>query len=285
VNISRREFAASLVAGGTLGVLGCQQGHQPIAGLPDLVKAANSGNLIVGIIPYYEILTDEGSGRVPSGFMADLFGMFAQAAGFSIDRVQWRTISWASFGAMVRSGGIDFSIAGTFVTPERSAAVAFTRPLLYLGNGAVARRGDARLQGISSVADLDRPDLKIAVVSGEQSAEYVRRNFSKAKVLVINGSDLAAAPRAVENGSADVGMSDQFILSRYVSDPQHNGLEDLLKGRPFSVLPIAWAVAHQAQEARLLSDINARLDAVVGSAEFAALKARYPSIPFASAEK
>jgi polar amino acid transport system substrate-binding protein len=283
LKITRRKFGTGLAAAAAMGTLAdCQKGHGQITRLSQLVQAANSGDLIVGVIPYYEMLTDEGSGRAPTGFMADLFGMFARAAGFSLERVQWRTISWASFGAMVRSGGVDFSIAGTFVTPERSAAVAFTRPLLYLGNGAVAHRGDSRLQGISSVHDLDRPDLKIAVVSGEQSAEYVRRNFSKAKILALSGSDLAAAPRAVENGSADVGMSDQFILSRYVSDLQHTGLEDILSGRPFSVLPIAWAVAHQAREAQLLAEINAQLDSVIHSNEFAALQARYPRIPFAS---
>lgn len=284
MNHLRRNVLWGLAAGLTCAAVGCQKaGTVRLGSLAGLKSLAASGDLIVGLIPYYEILSDEGAQRPPSGFLADLFRLFAQAAAIPTDRMQWRTISWASFGAMVQTGGVDFSIAGTFVTPARAQMVSFTRPLLYLGNGAVARRTDTRFGGISGVGDLDREDVKIAVVSGEQSAEYVRQHFKKAQLLVLNGSDLAAAPRAVQNGSADVAMSDQFILSRYLSDPAHGDLVDLLKGRPFSVLPIAWAVAKNPQTEALLSEINPLLTTLVQSAEFRALQARYPQIPFASA--
>lgn len=284
VSLSRRNVMLGMAAGVVSAAVGCRNSNQELLdSLARFKQRAASGDLIVGVIPYYEVLNDEGPGRPPSGFLADLFGLFSKAAGFPMGRIKWRTISWASFGAMVQSGGVDFSIAGTFVTPARAQAVSFTRPLLYLGNGAVARRADTRFADITSVGDLDREKVTIAVVSGEQSAEYVRQHFTKARTLILNGSDLAAAPRAVQNGSADIAMSDQFILSRYINDPRHNDLVDLLKGRPFSVLPIAWGVAKGQHTDTFLSEINPLLTSLVASAEFRSLQAKYPQIPFAPA--
>jgi ABC-type amino acid transport substrate-binding protein len=283
VTISRRNAVLGLAAGLAYTASGCgSRSEERLGSLARLRQVANSGKLIVGLIPYYEILSDEGPGRRPSGFLADLFTLFARAADFSTSRIQWRTISWASFGAMIQSGGVDFSIAGTFVTPARAQAVAFTRPLLFLGNGAAARRTDTRFADIKSVDELDRESVTIAVVSGEQSAEYVRQKFTRAKILVLSGPDLAAAPRAVQNGSADVAMSDQFILSRYLSDLRHDDMVDLLKGRPFSVLPIAWAVAKNDDNRGLLGEIDPLLTSIVNSEEYRVLQARYTQIPFAS---
>lgn len=193
--ITRRTFLFGLGAGITIGALAACNRAARLSNLAELRRRAGNGQLTVGFIPYYEITTDEGPEKPPSGFLVEVFSMFAAAAGFSMKQIRWRSITWASFGALVESGAVDFSIAGTFVTPARANAVAFTRPLFALGNGAAARKDDARFKSVSSVSDLDQSDLRIAVVAGEQSAEYVGREFKKASVLVLDGPDLAAAPR------------------------------------------------------------------------------------------
>jgi ABC-type amino acid transport substrate-binding protein len=256
---------------------GCGQ-KSKISNLADLRQLANQGKLSVGFIPYYEITTDHGPNSKPTGFLVEVFSMFAHKANFSIDNIQWCSITWASFGAAVKSGAVDFSIAGTFVTPARSEVVAFSRPLFALGNGAVTKKGDARFASVKDVGDLDKANLRIAVVAGEQSAEYVDRHFKNAKILVLNGPDLAVAPLAVEQGLADVAMSDQFILSRYVN--AHPNLTDILAKRPFSILPIAWAVSKE--NTGLLAEVNPILDNIVASADYKNLQARYPVIPFAN---
>lgn len=72
-------------------------------------------------------------------------------------------------------------------------------------------------------------------------------------------------------------MSDQFILGRYVQ--AHPDMVDLLSGHPFSVLPIAWAVAKE--NSGLLAELNALLSTIIQSDAYKALQARYTTIPFA----
>ncbi|MDG2535517.1 transporter substrate-binding domain-containing protein [Sphingomonas sp. HITSZ_GF] len=238
---------------------------------------ANAGQLHVGFIPYYELSAEQGAGRAPTGFLPDVFALFCQSAGIAFDKVRWRSMSWDSFASHVKTHAIELSISGTFITPERAKAVAFTHPLFALGNGAAARADDARFAGVTDVMQLDREGITIAVVTGEQSSEFVRAKFTKAKILPLDGPDLAAAPRAVEDGRADIAMSDQFILSRYIRE--RPALKDLLLGKPFSVLPIAWAV--DKANGALLAEINPILDAIIGGPEFAALKRKYAVVPFA----
>src|ERR1700722_16028549 len=58
--------------------------------------------------------------------------------------VEFVETTWATFIAGLQSGQFDFSIAGTFATIQRAAAVEFTRPIHYLGYNAVARKGEDR---------------------------------------------------------------------------------------------------------------------------------------------
>jgi ABC-type amino acid transport substrate-binding protein len=256
---------------------GCR-GTKEAESLTALAKLAQKGDLKIGFIPYYEIATEQGAYLAPTGFLTDVFKLFAERAQIALDGVKWRQMNWDSFAPLVSSGAVDLSIAGTFVTPARASRVAFTVPLFALGNGAAVRSGDGRFAKINNVLQLDQPELTVAVVSGEQSAEFVQAKFKHAKIKMLDGPDLAAAPRAVQQGRADVAMSDQFILSRYIAiNPD---LTDILRARPFSVLPISWAI--QQGNSALLDQINSVLTPLLNSPEYTATKKRYPMIPFAS---
>ncbi|NML05131.1 transporter substrate-binding domain-containing protein [Sphingomonas sp. G-3-2-10] len=273
---TRRLVLGGMAASGIMAMGGCNRSRK-LDSIAALRERAESGKLTVGFIPYYEISTDQGPAHPPTGFLVDVFKLFAQYARLPLERIKWRSLSWDSFAPLIQQGAVDFSIAGTFITPARQEKVAFTRPLFSLGNGAATRANDARFNDVTDVRQLDRKDIRIAVVAGEQSAEYVRREFTNATILNLDGPDLAAAPRAVKEGRADVAMSDQFILSRYIVE--NPDLVDRLRNAPFSVLQIAWAVSKENIE--LLSQINPILDSLVASDAFASLKKAYPVIPFA----
>jgi ABC-type amino acid transport substrate-binding protein len=267
---------ASIAA--VLALQGCAQSTNDIASLDALRRKAASGDLRVGFIPYYEITQDNGPNLPPSGFLVEVFRVFANAAKFEFSKVQWVSAAWDSFGTLVKSGGIDFSIAGTFITPARAENVAFTKPIFWLGNGAAVLASDNRFSHVVDVHEFDREGLRVAVVSGEQSAEFVRREFKHADISERDGPDLAAAPRAVLEHGADVAMTDQFILKRYLD--KHHELKDALANNPFSVLPIAWCVSKE--NAALLRDINPILVEILAGHEFKVLQDKYSVIPFST---
>src|ERR1700749_4686036 len=97
--------------------------------------------------------------------------------------------TWANFAAGLQSGQFDLSIAGTFATIQRAAAVEFTHPINYLGYSAVVKTGDARF---SKLSDFDQDGIKIAVVQGGAGQEFVKENFPKATIVALATGNLTA---------------------------------------------------------------------------------------------
>ena len=88
----------------------------------------------IGYIPSPPaVIKDPASGEV-KGFYVDGARYIFKTIG--VEPVFVET-TWANFAAGLQSGQFDFSIAGTFATVQRAAAVEFTKPIHYLGYSAI----------------------------------------------------------------------------------------------------------------------------------------------------
>lgn len=176
--------------------------------------------------------------------------------------------TWANFAAGLQSGQFDFSMAGTFATVQRAAAVEFTRPIHYLGYSAVVKKGDERFK---SLADFNKEGLKIAVVQGGAGQEYVRENFPKATIVALGTGNLTAPFIEVSSGRADVGIEDAWQARRYVS--QQSGVTDLFQDSPYNLLPIAWSVKRGNQD--ILNFLNTSIDFLLLTGRWERMAAPY----------
>ncbi len=157
-------------------------------------------------------------------------------------KVEFVEPNWADFATVLNSGRADVSICGTFTTIPRAKLVTFTRPLVYLGRGAIVRKDDARWKPGEPVEQFDRPDLRIGVVNGEGSHEFVKANFRhQDHVVVFDGDDLSQCLAAVSAGQVDVGLSDSLETSKYAAHPE---VVDVYAQNPQNIMPIAWSVRH-----------------------------------------
>jgi ABC-type amino acid transport substrate-binding protein len=157
--------------------------------------------------------------------------------------IQFEQTNWADFETALEAGRVDLSIAGTFTTIPRAKRVTFTRPLAYLGRSAVVRRGDIRFSADQGPMQFDRPGIKIGVVDGEGSHEFVMSNFNNlSNIVVFSGADLSQCLAAVSSGQVDVGLSDAMETERYAT--AHHDVIDLFADHPYDITPIAWAVRH-----------------------------------------
>lgn len=161
--------------------------------------------------------------------------------------------TWANFAAGLQSGQFDLSMAGTFATIQRAAAVEFTKPIHYLGYSAIVKKGDERFKALS---DFNKSGLKIAVVQGGAAQEYVKENFPNATVVALGTGNLTAPFMEVSAGRADVGVEDAWQARRYAS--QQPGVTDLFQDNPYNLLPIAWTVKRGNQD--LLNFMNTAID-------------------------
>lgn len=255
-----------------LGFNSCESGKS----LDSLERIKSDRKIKVGYISYSDITSQDTQTGQIKGFLVDV--LYEALADLKIpkENVEFVETDWQNFSLGLDSQKYNLSIAGTFNTPVRAQAVDFSRPILYLGNGAVVKKDDNRFHRIE---DFNAPGITIAVVQGEQGYEYAKKNLTKVKLISLAGSDLSLAPLQVKLGKADAALSDQYILRKYVlSNPE---VKDALADNPYDVLPICWAVRKNSQDASLLSYINAQVDKLESSGRLSEIMARYPMIPFA----
>jgi polar amino acid transport system substrate-binding protein len=252
-------------------------GPSPLPGgqLSDtLTSVQERKRLVVGYIPYYDMTSRSAiDGRV-AGFLVDVLHELAQDLSVPNEGITFVETDWQNFGLGLSEGKYDLSIAGTFRTPARERVASFTRPLGFLGNGALVRRGDTRFQ---RVQQLNQPDVRVAVVLGEQGYEYALHFLPLARLKIMPGPDLSLACLEVERGRVDAALSDQFILKRYVA--QHPRVVDALENAPYAVLPISWAV--RKGDLRWLQYINSRIAFYDQSGWLRHLRLEYSQIPWA----
>lgn len=161
--------------------------------------------------------------------------------------------TWANFAAGLQSGQFDLSIAGTFATIQRAAAVEFTKPIHYLGYSAIVKKGDKRFKTLS---DFNKEGIKIAVVQGGAGQEYVKEYFPKATIVALSTGNLTAPFIEVSAGRADVGIEDASQARRYAA--QQPGVTDLFRDNPYDLLPLCWSVKRGNDD--LLNFMNTSID-------------------------
>lgn len=170
-------------------------------------------------------------------------------------KVVFHEATWSTFIAGLQTRQFDISIAPTYATIKRAASVAFTRPIIYVGNSAVVRKNDPRFKNIKSIYQLNRPDLVIAVTQGEQGQEFAQKYLKKAKIRVIASGDQFLTFAEVSTGRADVALGDMWAVHRYVS--KHPDVRDLFANRPYNLIGVSWAVRYEDLD--LLTFLNTAL--------------------------
>jgi polar amino acid transport system substrate-binding protein len=243
-----------------------------------LEKIKSQRKIKVGYISYFDITYKDGNSGDTKGFLVDVLVEALKNLDIPKENIDFIETDWANFSLGLQSGNYDLSIAGTFNTPVRAKAVNFSRPIFYLGNGAVVKKDDNRFHDIG---ELNKKDVKIAVVQGEQGYEYARKNLTNASLIALSGSDLSLAPLEVKLGKADAALSDQYVLRRYCD--KNPEVKDALKDNPYDVLPICWSVSKDAKDSSLLNYINRELNTMEETGELQKIIDKYPMIPFVKA--
>ncbi|HZS83516.1 MAG TPA: ABC transporter substrate-binding protein [Stellaceae bacterium] len=219
----------------------------------------------IGYIPSPpSLIKDPKTGEL-SGFYIDALNLITQSIGVKPVYVE---TTWANFAAGLNSNQFDLSVAGTFATIQRAGAVEFTKPIAYLGYSAIAKKGETRFK---SPADLNNPNIKIALIQGGASVEYAKENWPKAQLVLLSTGNLTAPFVEVSAGRADVGVEDAWQAHRY--SLEHPEVVDLFAGHPYNVLPIAWSVKRGNED--LLNFMNTAIDYLLTTGRWSKMSEKY----------
>ena len=210
-------------------------------------RIVTEGKMTVCYVPWPPLIIKEPNTGALSGFIIDIWNEVAADAHLETAYVE---STWGGFTADLKTGKCDAGVAGFYPTIGRSASVAFTEPFLYAGNGAAGRAGDGRF---TTLGDLNRKGIRVAVVQGEYGHIYAEKYLPDATLVILEKSaDLTMPLVSVSSGQADVGLSTTNVIEAYVE--QHPEVQELFGGAPYSTTPVAWAVRTGDQE--LLNFLN-----------------------------
>lgn len=212
------------------------------------------------------VIKDPNTGEL-SGFLIEAIQSIAKDAGLTLEYVE---SSWGGFSADLNAGRCDAGVAGFYPMINRSTAVSFTRPFYYAGNNGVVKMGDTRFKTIS---DLNRSDIKIAVIQGEFGHIYAQKYLPKAQLVVLEKTADNTAPLlAVSAGQADIGLIMADTVEDYVK--KHAEVTKLFPN-PYSTTPITWAARKSDQQ--LLNFLENAINYLESTGELDALAKKYNS--------
>lgn len=175
--------------------------------------------------------------------------------------------TWATFVAGIQTGRYDLSIVPSYPTIQRALAVAFTNPISELANSALVRTSAP----FHSVFELNKPNIKLVAIEGEQSAEFIRSNLPTAKLQTFSNGDFALLYTEVLTGRADAAFGYADSIADFVA--HHDGVRDISPDAPYSVLPICWGTSYQGSDFREF--LNSSLAYLKGNGTVKALQLKY----------
>jgi cyclohexadienyl dehydratase len=183
-----------------------------------------------------------------TGMDIDLAENLAKHLGVKLELVQ---TTWANLIADVGTK-CDMAMGGISVTPERAKRALFSRPYLHDGKAAIVRCADS--EKYRTLADIDRPGVRVVVNPGGTNAQFDKANLHQATVLTYPDNNTIF--EQVAAGKADAMITDASeIRWESTQNPQLCGVS---VDRPFSSEEKAYLIAQS--NPRLVESVNDWLD-------------------------
>lgn len=134
-------------------------------------------------------------------------------------------------------GELDMVISGVTMTIDRNKRVAFIGPYLISGNTVVTKSKEyAKAKNLS---DIDVAGVKITVMQGTTSEEFVNANITNATIL--RSPTNKTALKLIMDGKADIMVAGYPTIAVALLDNRTDGLLTIEK--PMDYEPIGIAVA------------------------------------------
>jgi len=186
---------------------------------------APSGKLRVGVYPGSPSSWVKGPAGEDRGVTIEIGRELASRLGVPYEQVEFPRV--AAILDALKSGQVDFTV--TNATPARARDMSFTEPLLALELGYLVLPGSR----VTSIAEVDRPGIKVGVSEGSTSQGTLGRELNNA--VVVPAPSLKAAADMLSKGQIDTFATNKAILFE---------MSDQLPGA--RVLAGRWGLEHVA---------------------------------------
>lgn len=183
-----------------LGELARAMGALRIHAAPTWPSVQRTGVLRVGMTGDYPPFSDDRGGELQG---LDVQLALALGKQWGVEVVFVRT-SWPALMGDLARRRFDVALSGISITAERSRQAGFSVPYLFDGKTPIARREDAAR--FSSLAQIDRPGVRVIVNPGGTNERFVREHLRRAEIVV--HPDNRSIFQEIIAGRADVMITD-----------------------------------------------------------------------------
>ena len=168
--------------------------------MPALERIEASKVLRIGMTGDYAPFTLERGGEL-SGADVQMGEALAKSLGAQPHFV---STSWSTLMRDYQAGRFDIALGGVSITPERARLATFSVPYHRGGKTPIVRCGtEARFD---TVAEIDRPEVRVVVNPGGTNQQFVRERLNHAQVTVHPDNRTIFAE--IAGGRADVMVTD-----------------------------------------------------------------------------
>jgi polar amino acid transport system substrate-binding protein len=171
------------------------------------------------------------------GLEVDLVSALAESMGLEVRFVKK---PFSDLISTLEKGDVDMVISGMTITPERNARVAFAGPYFISGKSVLTKAKS--IATVESHSALDDPSRSYAALKGSTSADFVRKELPKAKLVATKDYDTAV--QMVIDDKVDALIADYQICALSVWRNPGSGLTALMT--PFTVEPLGIALPADA---------------------------------------
>jgi polar amino acid transport system substrate-binding protein len=226
INRTCRALAALIAVAAFVFVLSADVSHaQQSESTWDQIK--RTGKLREGVIdypPYW--YRDKKTGKWV-GAMVEMAQDIAKTLHVELENVD--VGGWGNMVLALNSNKIDMQI-GLFATPQRAMAIDFAGPAYALGETTINSK---KFTGGSEWADYNKPDIKLAVITGSADEQIAIARAPKAQRVRLQG--LSDVVLAVTSGRADALVT--TVMTTVVEKERNPNLGELKFPEPHVAMP------------------------------------------------
>jgi len=183
---------------------------------PTIQRIIERGKLLAGTTGDYRPLSYREANGSYWGFGIEMAEKIAERIGVGIEFVE---TSWPTLTAdvLTEPQTFDLAIGGITITDTRKATMLMSDGYLANGKTILCRSSDA--DRYQSLADLDKPEVRVMVNPGGLNEKFANENLPHATIVVYQKNE--EIPNQVAEGNADVMITEITEAPWYVqNDPR-----------------------------------------------------------------
>ena len=183
---------------------------------PTVTRIRERGKLLLGTTGDYRPLSYRETDGNYWGFGIEMAEKIAERIGVSIEYVQ---TSWPTLTAdvLTEPQTFDLAIGGITITDVRKETMLMSDGYLTNGKTILCRATDA--DRYQSLADIDKPEVRVMVNPGGLNEKFANENLTHATIIVYQKNE--EIPHQVAEGNADVMITEITEAPWYVqNDPR-----------------------------------------------------------------